>query len=163
MPTTRTKIVRDGKLAELRTRDYQVSPTTTASLCQDCRLVALPMSCAKSHLSHSEYRDMVNSHDGQTEAMTMTNTTTNLTQQEIDEIVAAAAVCAKSGYDVSRRLRTALRSTPVAADAEDARISGAKAGPQPYGAARPAPTTAVERVWCYLDRGFGPAITRAMY
>ncbi len=88
---------------------------------------------------------------------------TSMTQEQRNEIVAAAAVCAKSGYDVSRRLRTALRGTPVAADAEEARASGSKAGAHPYVHARPAPQNAVERVWCWLDRELGVEITRAMY
>lgn len=101
----------------------------------------------------------------------MTNTTNQGTMgtkammsiEAAREIVAAAAVCAQSGYDVSRRLRSALRDTPVAADAESARVAGAKAGPQPFGRARTAPQSAVERVWCWLDREFGAEITRAMY
>jgi hypothetical protein len=79
------------------------------------------------------------------------------------EIIAAAAVCAKDGYRVSRRLKSALRGTELEQDATEAQTSGQSAGPQPYGHPRPTATTAAERVWCYLDRVFGPQITRAMY
>ena len=91
----------------------------------------------------------------------MTNTT--LTAEQKTEIVAAAAVCARTGYDVSRRLKNALRGTEIADRAEEARTSGLSAGPPPVGNARPAPKNAVETVWCWLDRNFGIEITRAMY
>lgn len=64
-PSQQTIIqMQDSKISKLAVRTYQVTPDTTADLCEHCRLTVLPRPCTKAHLTHAEYVDLVGAHDG---------------------------------------------------------------------------------------------------
>lgn len=72
-----------------------------------------------------------------------------MTHERVEEMIAAASVCV-SERDVSRRLVAAIRAADPAM--ADAAAAARKAGPRSVDAIR---------VWAWLDREHGPAITRA--
>lgn len=85
-------------------------------------------------------------------------------QEQIDELILAASVCA-SERCMSRRLVAAIVAVnpDLAHDAETARRADQLAqrivvGGRP----QPDPVTAADRVWLWLDTNYGHAITSAL-
>lgn len=85
------------------------------------------------------------------------------TAEQIANLVYRAAACAGERR-VSRALENAIKTCnhDLAADAAEARIADMRAARIVIGHGAPPPATAADRVWCWLDREHGPAITRAM-
>lgn len=88
---------------------------------------------------------------------------TTVTAEQITSLVSAAAACA-GDRRISRALAKWIKvcNPDLAADAEAARVVDMRAARLVIGHGAPPPVTAADRVWCWLDREHGVAITRAM-
>ncbi len=87
---------------------------------------------------------------------------TMTTPEQIANLIYRAAACAGERR-ISRALENAVKvcAPELAADAAEARVADMRAARLVIGHGAPPPITAADRVWCWLDREHGPAITTA--